>query len=135
MKITCKQCGIVITVDSQDADLHPGLCDICMNTVPATVEFVPDNQPNINTQMEPQEQEGVVTNPIQPEVETQGPSTIEQDAIAEEAETLIEEISLPQSEGEVLEVPTEEPVEGGEQPEEPSVEETVPVIHPTPVQE
>jgi|GEM_PF-4161841 len=125
MKITCKQCGIVLTVDAQDAELHPGLCDVCINTVPATVEFVQDNQPNIETQMEPQETQ----EPIAPEEVVE---SIEEEVIAEEAEALMEEIALPQSAGEVLEVPEEQKEE---QPEEVPVTEEVPVVEPTPVQE
>lgn len=116
MKITCKQCGIVLTVDSQDVELHPGLCDVCMNTVPATVEFIQDNQPNIETKMEDQ----VIT----PEV------------VEEVIETPVEqeEVSLPQSEGEVLEVPESEPITP-EEVEEFKIEEEVPVVEPTLVQE
>ena len=120
MKITCKQCGIVLTVDSQDVELHPGLCDVCMNTVPATVEFIQDNQPNIETKMEDQ----VIT-----------PEVVEE-LVEEVVETPVEqeEVSLPQSEGEVLEVPGSEPIVPGEV-EEFKIEEEVPVVEPTPVQE
>lgn len=116
MKITCKQCGIVLTVDSQDVELHPGLCDVCMNTVPATVEFIQDNQSNIETKMEDQ--------------------IITPEAVGEVVETPVEqeEVSLPQSEGEVLEVPGSEPIVPGEV-EEFKIEEEVPVVEPTPAQE
>ena len=39
MRIQCKECGVFFTVDQQDAAEHIGICDRCLNKLPAKASY------------------------------------------------------------------------------------------------